>query len=429
MVFHHGAALLGLFETWTLESIMPDLLKRKYGNGPILNDSLAKMAAFYNDIERWNRHMPINECTSKRFGQLFLLFEQLNRSLHDPNWEKASLLNKYDDLTIPAYHLGGWYDALLDSTIENYTNMNAAAGPNSQKLIIGAWGHGNFSSTIGERFYGIHSSGDWINLNENLTDLHIRWFDYWLKGMKNNIMTEAPVTLFVMGTNEWRDEQEWPLARTTYVPYYFHSDGHANTGEGDGILNVTIPGHEQTDQFTYDPLDPVPTNGGSVLYAGVNTEGPHDQRLIEKRNDVLVYTSEPLVKPMEVTGPVKVILWAATDAVDTDFTAKLVDVLPDGTAYNLTDGIVRAKYRHGFTPEPKLNGEIVPYEISLSSTSNVFLQGHRIRVEVSSSNFPRFDVNLNTGRTMINSSDTKIATQTIYHDAEHPSHIVLPMIP
>ena len=179
---------------------------------------------------------------------------------------------------------------------------------------------------------------------------------------------------------------------------------------------------EQPDRFTYDPEDPVPTRGGAVLYAAAETEGPHDQREIEDRSDVLVYTSEPLKGRLEVTGHVKVVLWAATDAKDTDFTAKLVDVLPDGTAFNLTDGIVRAKYRNGYKPEAELSGDVVEYEIDLWATSNVFLAGHRIRVEISSSNFPRFDVNPNTGGSMIDSSEKIPASQVIYHDDSYPSH-------
>jgi hypothetical protein len=231
-----------------------------------------------------------------------------------------------------------------------------------------------------------------------------------------------------MGRNEWRDEQDWPLARTRFTPYYFHSKGSANTVEGDGILNTVKPGNESIDRFVYDPNNPVPTLGGCNLVGC--PAGPRDQTRAEKRNDVLVFTSDELETELEVTGPVKVILYAASSARDTDWTAKLVDVHPDGRPINLCDGIIRSRYRRS-SQEPTLiqPGKIYRYEIDLWVTSNVFLTGHKIRVEISSSNFPRFDRNPNTGAPFGKSAEIIKATQTIYHDIKHPSHILLPVIP
>ncbi|GAA0591793.1 CocE/NonD family hydrolase [Virgibacillus siamensis] len=429
-MYHNGAYGLGTSETWALESIVPDMLKRKYGAGTKkYQEMMNKAANFINHINEWYHYKPISEWPPLReLGVGDYFFEQLHLELNDSSWDKASVFNRYKEMDVPAYHVAGWYDSLLQSTLENYVEMDQL-GSQQQKLIIGPWAHGDFKSVIGERNFGIHASEDWIDLNNDLTGLHIDWFNHWLKAEQSKNIDEPPVKLFVMGTNRWRSEQEWPLARTQYTPFYLHSHGQANSRSGDGTLSFAKPGDEAVDSYIHNPDQPVPTVGGGTLYDGVQTTGPHDQKVIENRDDVLVYTSEKLDKPLEVTGPINVKLWAATDAPDTDFTAKLVDVFPDGTAINLTDGIVRSCYRNGYTPEPELNGEIVEYEMDLWATSNVFLPDHQIRIEIASSNFPRFDVNPNTGKTMLNSAETKPAKQTIYHNEEYPSHVVLPVIP
>ncbi len=230
-----------------------------------------------------------------------------------------------------------------------------------------------------------------------------------------------------MGTNEWRDEYEWPLARTRYTPFYLHSEGSANTLEGDGVLGRETPREERPDTYTYDPADPVPTRGGNTLIIPV---GAYDQREVEARPDVLVYTSAALEEPLEVTGPLELVLYAASSAVDTDFTAKLVDVRPDGYAQNLADGILRARYREsGRFPKLLTPDEPTEFRIDLWATSHVFQAGHRIRLEVSSSNFPRFDRNLNTGEDQATGVRHVPATQTVFHDGRYPSHLLLPVIP
>ncbi|WP_257350845.1 CocE/NonD family hydrolase [Pseudalkalibacillus decolorationis] len=433
--YQNGAYGLGLSETWYLESIVPDLLKRAYKDDSVsYKQAMKRLAENINQIEEWYRFFPIKKWPPiKELGIAEFFFELLNYDLEDNFWERASIVHKYSEIDVPAYHVGGWYDSLLLSTIENYTEMCKKASSEKarkhQKIIIGPWAHGDFGSVIGDRKFGAHASEDWIDLREDLTNLHLRWFNHWLKGEETHITDEAPVKIFVMGVNQWRNEQEWPLARTSYTPYYLHSAGGANTRFGDGRLSTENPTEDHVDQFVYDPEHPVPSNGGGTLHDGVNTTGPRDQKVLEEREDVLVYTSEPIKEPIEVTGLVKVKLWASTDAKDTDFTAKLVDVMPNGTAYNLTDGIVRARYRNGYHPETDLCGEVIEYEIDLWATSNVFLPGHCIRVEVSSSNFPRFDANPNTGLTMKDSTDVQKANQLIYHSKKYPSHILLPIIP
>lgn len=417
--------LLASSETWALESVAPDEMKRKYKDPETYNEMMSKFVEIYNNIEEWYRYRPVKDWPPlKELGVASFFYDFLNNSLEEDQWEKMSITNKYERFKVPAYHIAGWYDNLLQATLQNYTEMAAKAESSlareNQKLMVGPWGHGMFFSILGDRSFGMHAAGDWIDGKEDLTNLHIRWFDYWLKGKETQITKEAPIKIFVMGVNKWRNEYEWPLARTKYTPCYFHSHGKANTLLGDGELSFEKPINESFDTFVYNPESPVPTHGGGTLFAGVNRPGPLDQRKIEEREDVLVYTSTPLEKPLEVTGPIKVKLWAKTDAESTDFTAKLIDVLPDGTAFNITDGIVRTTIQG--------KDDVVEYEIDLWATSIVFQPDHRIRVEISSSNFPRFDANLNTGKTMIDNNESKIANQIIYHQEEYPSHILLPII-
>jgi len=343
---------------------------------------------------------------------------------YDDYWLPATVGNKFNHINVPIYNLGNWYDIFAKSTTENFHRMREEASTEetrrSQKLLMGAGAHGMPSQKLGERDFGENATID-IGVIER------RWFDRWLKDERNGIMEEAPVKIFVMGINQWRDEQEWPLARTRYTRYYLHSNGKANTLHGDGVLDVESPRDETSDIFKYDPNDPVPTNGGSNLTLPA---GPFDQRKIEERSDILVYTTTPLKEPVEVTGPIHLILYASSSASDTDFTAKLVDVCPDGTAWNLTDGIIRARYRNSSkNPELIVPGKIYRYDIDLWVTSNVFLKDHCIRLEISSSNFPRFDRNPNTGHPFGKDAEVITAEQTVYHNWEYPSYIVLPIIP
>jgi hypothetical protein len=279
-------------------------------------------------------------------------------------------------------------------------------------------------------YFGYGSSAALINLQIDFMSLQLRWFDRWLKGQDNGVDREAPVKLFVMGANVWRDEQEWPLSRAVPTPFYLHSSGQANSLDGDGSLSQKAPEDESADHFTYDPANPVPTLGGSLLMPATYRSGPRDQRPIEQREDVLVFTSAPLEQDLEVTGPVSVTLWASSSAPDTDFVARLVDVHPDGFARNLTDGIIRARYRNGLdVPELLTPGQAYQFTIDLWATSNVFLAGHRIRLDITSSNFPRWDRNLNTGNAIGVDAEGRRATQTILHTRQHPSYVLLPVVP
>jgi len=258
----------------------------------------------------------------------------------------------------------------------------------------------------------------------------LSWYQYLFRGAQNNFAKEKPVKIFVMGRNEWREEEDWPLARAQATKYFLHSEGSANSLRGNGTLSAAAPHAESPDHYVYDPANPVPTIGGPLCCdSGHWPPGPRDQRPDEARDDVLVYSTPAFAKDTEITGPVTLELFAKSSAVDTDFTAKLVDIGPDGFAQNLTEGIIRARYRDSQEKPSLINpGQIYKLTVDLWSTSNVFLKGHVLRLEVSSSNFPRFDRNLNTGQVQSTSDRYVAATNTIYHDPEHPSALILPVV-
>lgn len=345
----------------------------------------------------------------------------------DDYWKQGTVRGRFGDITAPMYVVDGWYDIFAKSVFEHVGAVRKTSrsklARNNVHVLMGPWVHGiSKNGKVGELDFGKEAMVD-------LNALQAEWFDHWLKGAPTGVEGLPPFRIFVMGRNQWRDEKEWPLARTRYTPYYFQSRGSANTLDGDGRLSMSAPDAQQAaDRFVYDPNEPVPTLGGCNL--GKCPTGPHDQTEAEKRQDVLVFTSDALTSPLEATGPVKVVLYAASSATDTDWTAKLVDVYPDGRPINLCDGILRARYRES-ADKPSLiePGKVYCYDIDLWVTSNVFLPGHKIRVEISSSNFPRFDRNPNTGHAFGADAELIKATQTVYHDAQHTSHILLPVIP
>jgi putative CocE/NonD family hydrolase len=382
------------------------------------------------DIDRldWTeafRSLPLTEAAATVSQDVEHWRWWLDHPLRDDAW--ASQVVPMSGLDVPALVMGGWYDLYADDMLTAWAGLRAsgsvaAAG---SRLVVGPWPHALSESTLtGELDFGARSQLD-------LEGLELRWFDRWLRDVDNGVDHEAPFRLFVMGTNAWRDEREWPLARTDWQAWHLHSGGGAATLLGDGSLSRSAPASDEpADTFTYHPDHPVPTTGGpNCCWPTLVPWGPYDQRDVEMRADVLCYTSEPLVEDLEVTGPIRVVLWAATDGRDTDWTAKLVDVWPSGRAINLCDGIIRARFRAGFDREVLLEpGRVERYEIELMATSNAFLAGHRIRLEISSSNFPRFDRNPNTAAPMGRDAAIRVARQTVLHTATAPSHLVLPVI-
>lgn len=435
-LFRGGAFELGLANYWTINSIGPDaVLKGKAGESDVMQDFMGLVKEIDNMDEAYG-HLPIKDAPWLQLGNHFAKFyeEIIDHDLYDEFHQNISVKVKGDNINIPAFCIAGWYDLLLGQDLDHYKNLiekgKSQEVKNNIKLMIGPWAHASFANVVGDLNFGLATSGLLLELKQDLTKLHLQWFDYWLKGIDNGIHDEAPVKLFVMGENKWREEQEWPPARTQYIPYYLHSNGNANTRFGDGTLSIKPPAYEEPDQYIYNPIDPVPTNGGNILMTSDYVKGPLDQSQIEERKDILVYSTEKLDRDIEVTGHVRVKLYASSSAPDTDFVARLIDVHPDGRAYNIADGIIRARFRNE-DEEPSFikPGEVYEYNIDLLATSNLFKKGHKIRIEVTSSNFPRYDLNPNTGKLSKESDKLVTATQTIFHNEKYPSQIILPIIP
>jgi hypothetical protein len=353
---------------------------------------------------------------------------------YDDYWKKFSIEDNHSKIQVPGFHVGGWYDIFMGGTARNYAGIKARGGSEAarrgQRLMIGPWYHGPFDGKTGELDFGPAArSADGKSFDAD--EVMLRWYDHLLKGEANGSEREKPVSIFVMGENAWREEDDWPLARAKSTRYYLHSEGNANSLLGDGTLSPEPPQAEARDHYVYSPSEPVPTRGGGLCCDNERlASGAFDQRPVESRGDVLVYTTPEFKADFEVTGPVTLELYASSSSVDTDFTAKLVDVWPNGFAQNLTDGILRGRFRNSpEKPEFMNPGQVYKFTIDMGPTSNVFRAGHRLRLEVSSSNFPRFDRNLNTGEPAATSSRFVKATNTIYHDREHPSALVLPVVP
>ena len=408
--------------------------------------------AFAN-VGEWVSRAPLKKGTSPL--RMLPNYEQWVLDLfthgeYDDYWkQRGYAISQYyeEHADVPTLYLGGWYDSYARATCENYTALSKMK-QSRQVLLMGPWTHGGWGvSNAGNVDFGTHS---FINYN----DLRLSWFDHFLKGMHTEVSDWSPVKIFVMGTGEgtpnyqghlhhsgyWRDEQDFPLPDTQFTPYYLHADGE---------LSTTLPAaDEPTSCFSFDPRDPVPTIGGGISAADpIMGAGAFDQRgnsrffgckdtlPLNARSDVLTFQTPPLENDVEVTGPITVKLHASSSARDTDFTAKLIDVcplsddFPDGLAINLTDSIIRARYRNGWdAPELLEPGQVYQFVFELYPTSNVFKKGHRIRLDISSSNWPRFDVNPNTGGDLGVERRLEIAEQTIHHEPEHPSHVVLPII-
>ena len=355
----------------------------------------------------------------------------------DEYWKQISIEEHYPQIQVPVYGMGAWYDIFLGGTLKNYMRLKAEAGTDAarhgQRLLVYIGGHagGSEARKIGALDFGEQAPLD-------LDELTLRWYDWLLKGEANGVEKEKPVKIFVMGKNEWREEDDWPLTRAKNTKYYLHSAGAANgiapSGAGragGGSLSTAAPAEEKVDQYVYDPNDAAPTIGGPLCCGALPTGiGPQDQRPAETRDDVLVYTTPAFAKDTEVTGPVSLDLYVSSSTVDTDFTGMLVDVWPNGFAQNLTSGILRLRYRNSQEkPELANPGETYHLLVDLWATSNVFLAGHKLRLEVSSSNFPRFDRNLNTGEAQARATRMVKATNVIYHDQAHPSALLLPIVP
>jgi putative CocE/NonD family hydrolase len=382
------------------------------------------------------RQLPLIDMDVNAIGRKIPFWRDwLEHDRLDSYWDAINTSGKHHLINVPVFQQCGWYDAYAGATFRHWNAMTTqppdASVHRAQKVLVGPWSHSiPTSSRLAEIDFGPHAYR-FINEEDK------RWFDYWLKGEENGLYDEPPLQIFVMGENAWRFEHEWPLKRTEFTPWYLHSNGRANSLFGDGTLSMEPPAGEPSDRFNYDPERPVPSIGGnnSTQDWSQSAEepivpGPVDQRVIGRRDDVLVYTSAALEDDLEVTGPLEIVLYAASSAPDTDFTAKLIDVFPDGYAMNIAEGIIRARYRNDErNPELLEPGEVDDYHIRMYPTSNVFRAGHRVRLDISSSSFPRFSRNLNTGESVATGTTIRIAEQRVLHSTEYPSHVVLPVIP
>lgn len=416
--YQSGALMQWFASSWT-SILAEDTLRRKAGETARPKDWVAALPV--------ESYPVLKPPAAADLAPYFL--DWLRHERDDEYWRQWKVSDHYGEMTVKGLHGGGWHDLFLKGSIKNYMGLRergaTAAVREGQRLVVGPWAHAPTSpeGKIGDVTFGKSAVLD-------MSGTALSWFDYALKGERNEYATAPPVSIFVMGENVWRSEREFPLARTRYTKYFLHSTRGAVSVNGDGSLSTTTPREERPDEFVYDPANPVPTIGGRLCCGQSLPPGPFDQRPNEGRRDVLVFSTPPLERDTEVTGFVTVELYASTSAPDTDFTAMLVDVSPDGYARFLTDGVVRARYREAYArAEAVVPGRVYKYIVDLWATSNLFRAGHRIRLYVSSSNFPRFDRNLNTGEPSSVSSRAGKAEQTVYHDAAHASSLVLPVIP
>lgn len=378
------------------------------------------------DSSRLYNHLPLNTM-DEVFGRKHSRIWQnwIRHPSADDYWKHAFYQDKFGQIDVPVLHISGWYDDDIIGTHINYTGMKkfgkSEHARNNQKLIIGPWQHRvNVTRQLAAIDFGQSALID-------LRKIELGWFDYWLKGIENGIMRQPKVDIFTMGKNVWRKTESWPLDGIEYVKYFIHSDGKANTSMGDGKLSTAKPDKEEPhDSYTYDSADPCPNIFDTTT---IPAEAPLDQRPIERRNDVLVYSTPTLDADLDVTGPVRVKLFASSSARDTDFWAQLVDVFPNGYSMHLTEGIIRARYRNSLEKQELLEPEIIyEFDIDLWVISNVFQRGHRVRLDISSSSFPKYDRNPNTGNQFGTDATLYVAHQRVHHGEKHLSHILLPIV-
>jgi putative CocE/NonD family hydrolase len=412
-----------------------DVVNRLERKGQDVSEMRRVLAWARNNPEEYFNFLPLKDIPFSRFESIGRLWTFRLRGIPQTVPQKVVEEKTYEKVVVPSSHLTGWYDGVATASFESFQNMQKRGGSQfarkSTHMISGPWFHGELVAHLGAMNFGAEASAGYASMAKSPSDQLIAFFDKYLQGEDIKI---PPVRYFLMGTNQWQEADTWPLPQTQWQRFYLHSNGNANTAVGDGILSRNEPAaSEPPDTFVYDPHNPVPTVGGALvggLPAFGLVSGPLEQSHIEKRSDVLCYTTPELKEDTEITGPLEVHLFAATSARDTDFTAKLVDVHPDGRSHNLVDGIRRARGLKSDTKPELINaGEVYEYVITMGPTSQLFRRGHHMRIDISSSNFPLYDRNMNTGNPI--GEDTKgiVATQTVYHRSGYASYIDLPVIP
>jgi putative CocE/NonD family hydrolase len=436
--WYRGGAGQMLFTAW-LYSTQHDPLAPKLPTG-ISQEDLLRLQRFYDMAPRypsvdWSdalTHLPVEDIIENVDGPKGIYEEMITRKPNDPEWYQGGLYHDDMDFGVPGFWFVSWYDVSAgpNLTLFNHIRENATDPliRDNQYLVIAPTLHCGFTRATENTVVGERNVGDaTLAYSEMIYD----WFDFWLKEQPNDITDELPrVRYYTMGSNQWQTAEQWPPRNSELTHFYLSSSGNANSRLGDGVLASEPPSVDIPDTFVYNPMEPVPSYGGNVCCTGNAVQGgAFDQSDMELRDDILVYTSEPLEEGMEVSGFIESTIYLSSDVKDTDITIKLIDVYPDGTAYNLDETIQRVRYREGYDKEVFMENDNV-YKVKLSpmSTSNYFKEGHKIRIEISSSNFPRFDRNLNTGGNNYDESEGVIATNSIHHSEQYPSHILLPVI-
>ena len=376
-------------------------------------------------------HLPIVDIMKVAGAPPTDFVDAVSRNVTDPWWDQFHYMTDKYKSDVPALFVNSWYDfgareSIFEFEMLRKNSMSALARDN-QFLLLSPTTHCRSEYVAADDPVGERDVGD---ARFDFWAVYLKWFAYWLKGEKNAVTAMPRVQYYLMGKNEWRSAPDWPVPGTRPTKFFLRSAGHANSLNGDGTLSTEPASDEMADSFTYDPGNPVPSLGGPLCCTeGKNAAGSYDQRKVEIRNDVLVYTTSTLSRGIEVTGPIDVVLSVSSDAKDTDFTAKLINVYPDGRAFNLQEGILRARYREGQTKMVWMAPEqVLPVRIDVGATSNYFGPGHRIRLEVSSSNFPRFDRNLNTGGKNYDETEWRVAHNRVHHSALNQSYLVLPVV-
>jgi putative CocE/NonD family hydrolase len=435
--WYRGGVEQMLFFSW-LYGVEHDKFKPRIPAGATQED-LIRISRFYDlapenprvDMSEALKHLPLQDILQEMNGKREIFDKMVRRKPNHPDWYTGGLYHDDMGFGVPSFWFASWYDVSISPNLALFNHVrNNAEDPqvrDNQYMVIAPVLHCRYTRATENTIVGERNVGDArLNYDEQI----YAWFDWWLKGENTNFKEKTPrVQYYTMGSNKWQASEQWPPEDTELVSYYLNSGGDANSLYGDGTLSTVKPSKDNPDSFTYDPMNPVTSYGGNVCCTGNAVRGgAFDQRVMETRNDILVYTTEVLEDGLEVSGFIESTLYVSSDVKDTDFTIKLIDVYPDGTAYNLDETIQRARYREGYENEVFMEkGKVYRIDLTPMATSNYFAKGHRIRIEISSSNFPRFARNLNTGGNNYDESEGVVAHNSIHHSKKYPSHIKLPI--
>ncbi len=435
--WYRGGVEQMLFFSW-LYGVEHDKFKPRIPAGATQED-LIRISRFYDlapenppvDMAEALKHLPIQDILVNINGKREIFDKMIRRKPNDPAWYDGGLYHDTMDINTPGFWFASWYDVSITPNLALFnhvrSNSKDAVIRDNQYLVIAPTLHCAYTRATENTIVGERPVGDArLNYDEQI----YAWWDMWLKGEETGFKANTPrVQYYTMGSNKWQAAEQWPPADAKMTTFYLNSGGKANTLNGDGVLTTKKPRKDNPDTFTYDPMDPVMSYGGNVCCTGNAVKGgAYDQQSMEENPNILVYSSEVLTEDTEVTGFIESTLYVSSDAKDTDFTIKIIDVYPDGRAYNLDETIQRARYREGYDKEVFMeDGEVYELKLTPMATSNLFKKGHRIRIEVSSSNFPRFARNLNTGGNNYDESEGVVATNSIHHSSKYPSHIKLPI--